>query len=485
MFFRQLYSDQLAQASYLIGCQQTGEALVVDPTRDLDQYLALAAKEGLRIVAVTETHIHADFVSGARELAAGAGARLYLSGAGPEEWQYTYAAEAGATLLGDGDSFTVGLVRVDVQHTPGHTPESLSFLVTDTASATTPMGIVTGDFVFVGDVGRPDLLEKAAGLAGTTEGAARQLYRSLRCFELLPEYVQVWPGHGAGSACGKALGAVPQSTVGYEQRTNWAFDPMTEERFVERVLADQPEPPPYFAHMKRVNNEGPAPVAEIPAPEWLDLTALRAALVAETPVVDIRAVDAYAAGHIPGTRSLPLGPGFLTWAGWLLPYDRPLALIGDAEEVADAARQLRLIGLNRIAGFWTPDVCDAWTASEGALAALGRTDALGLQTRLARGDVRVLDVRTPAEHAAGHIAGSLNVPLGTLPHRLAEVPADQPIAVHCQGGLRSAIAAGLLDAQGHPNVLDVQGGFGGWQQAGLPVERGAEAPALEPVPASV
>jgi len=485
MFFRQLYTDQLAQASYLVGCQQTGEALVVDPTRDLDPYLDLAAKEGLRIVAVTETHIHADFVSGARELAARTGARLYLSGAGPAEWQYTYAAEAGATLLGDGDSFTVGLVRVDVQHTPGHTPESLSFLVTDTASATTPMGIVTGDFVFVGDVGRPDLLEKAAGLAGTTEGAARQLYRSLRYFELLPEYVQVWPGHGAGSACGKALGAVPQSTVGYEQRTNWAFDPMTEERFVERVLTDQPEPPPYFAHMKRVNKEGPAPVADTPSPERLDLTALRAALAVGTPIVDIRSADAYAAGHIPGTRSLPLGPAFLTWAGWLLPYDRPLALIGDAEEVGAAARQLRLIGLDRIAGSWTPDILDTWTASGGALATLGRTDAAGLQARLARGGVRVLDVRTPVEHAAGHIAGSLNVPLGTLPQRLAEIPTDQPVAVHCQGGLRSAIAAGLLDAQGHPTVLDLQGGFGAWQQAGLPVERGAEAPAPEPAAAAV
>ncbi len=485
MFFRQLYTDQLAQASYLVGCQQTGEALVVDPTRDLDPYLHLAAKEGLRIVAVTETHIHADFVSGARELAARTGARLYLSGAGPKEWQYTYAAEAGATLLRDGDCFSVGLVRVDVQHTPGHTPESLSFLVTDTASATTPMGIVTGDFVFVGDVGRPDLLEKAAGLAGTTEGAARQLYRSLRSFELLPEYVQVWPGHGAGSACGKALGAVPQSTVGYEQRTNWAFDPLTEERFVERVLTDQPEPPPYFAHMKRVNKEGPAPVADTPSPERLDLTALRAALIAGTPIVDIRSADAYAAGHIPGTRSLPLGPAFLTWAGWLLPYDRPLALIGDQTQVDAAARQLRLIGLDRSAGSWTPDILDTWTARGGARATLGRTDAAGLQARLARGGVRVLDVRTPAEHAAGHIAGSMNVPLGTLPQRLAEIPTDQPVAVHCQGGLRSAIAAGLLDAQGHPTVLDLQGGFGAWQQAGLPVERGAEAPAPEPAAAAV
>ena len=230
MFFRQLYTDHLAQASYLVGCQQTGEALVVDPTRDLDQYLNLAAREGLRITAVTETHIHADFVSGARALAARTGARLYLSGAGPAAWQYAYAAEAGATLLRDGDAFTVGTLRLEVLHTPGHTPEHLSFLLTDTGSAATPMGIFTGDFVFVGDVGRPDLVEKAAGQAGTTEGAARQLYQSLQRFRALPEYLQVWPGHGAGSACGKALGAVPQSTVGYELRTNWTLEPVPDER---------------------------------------------------------------------------------------------------------------------------------------------------------------------------------------------------------------------------------------------------------------
>jgi len=177
----------------------------------------------------------------------------------------------------------------------------------------------------------------------------------------------------------------------------------------------------------------------------------------------------------------PLGPAFLTWAGWLLPYDQPLALIGDAEEIRDATRQLRLIGLDRIAGFWTPDVLDAWTASGRAPATLGRTDAAGLQARLARGDVQILDVRTPVEHAAGHIAGSLNVPLGTLPRRLAEIPADRPVAVHCQGGLRSAIAAGLLDAHGRPDVLDLQGGFGAWQQAGLPVERSVPTPALDAV----
>jgi glyoxylase-like metal-dependent hydrolase (beta-lactamase superfamily II) len=222
-FLRQLYYDQLAQASYLVGCAATGEALVVDPNRDLDQYFALAEREGFRITAITETHIHADFVSGAHELAQRSGARLYLSAEGAPDWQYAFAQEAGAVLLHDGDTIMVGNLRLDVLHTPGHIPEHLAFLLTDTKGADAPMGLFTGDFVFVGDVGRPDLLERAAGYAGTMEAGARRIYASLQRFQDLPDYLQVWPGHGAGSACGKALSAVPQSTVGYEKRFNWGL----------------------------------------------------------------------------------------------------------------------------------------------------------------------------------------------------------------------------------------------------------------------
>jgi hydroxyacylglutathione hydrolase len=216
MFFRQLWQRELAQASYVIGCQATGEALVVDPNRNIQQYVHLAAQEGLRIVAVTETHIHADFVSGTRELAERTGAMVYLSGAGPAEWQYAYAEAAGARLLHDGDVIQIGNVHITVWHTPGHTPEHLAFLVKDTAAQTdASVGILTGDFVFVGDVGRPDLLERAAGVSGTTAASAAQLFDTLQRFKSLPDYMQVWPGHGAGSACGKSLGALPQSTVHY------------------------------------------------------------------------------------------------------------------------------------------------------------------------------------------------------------------------------------------------------------------------------
>ena len=247
MILKHFYEEKLAQASYLIGCVSTGEALVGDPNRDVEQYIKAAETEGLRITHVTETHIHADFVSGSRELAARTGATLYLSDEGDENWKYAFAEEAGAVLLRDGDTLMVGNIRIEVLHTPGHTPEHLIFLVTDTAEADKPMGAITGDFVFVGDVGRPDLLEKAAGVEGSTDAAARTLFRSLEKFKEQPDYLQVWPGHGAGSACGKRLSSVPQSTVGYERMFNWAFSIEDEDEFVRTVLAEQPEPPKYFA----------------------------------------------------------------------------------------------------------------------------------------------------------------------------------------------------------------------------------------------
>ncbi len=472
MIVRRFYNDQLAQASYLVGSAETGEALIVDPNREIAQYQEAAQRESLRITAVTETHIHADFVSGTRELAAATGARVYLSDAGPQEWTYTFAEDVGATLLREGDFFMVGKVRVDVRHTPGHTPEHLSFLVTDILSANEPMGIFTGDFVFVGDVGRPDLLEKAAGIANTMEAAARDLYHSLQRFRDLPDYLQIWPGHGAGSACGRSLGAVPQSTVGYEKRYNWAFGELNEVQFIEAVLEGQPEAPPYFAQMKRVNKVGPALLSDIAAPRQNSLEQLIAALEAHTLVVDTRSADAFAAGHVPGTINVPFGNAFLNWAGWLLSYDTPCALIADAEAVNEIIQQVRLIGFDAVDGYWTEHVLDAWQAAGRTLATLERVAPAAAATQLARGDVVVLDVRNPSEHNAGHIAGSKNIPLGMLQHRFDELPTDRPILVHCQGGTRSAIAAGLLAARGRSTVMDLQGGFGHWQAAGNPVERG-------------
>lgn len=474
MLLRLIYEEQLAQASYLLGCQETGEAIVIDPHRDIEQYRDLAAHEGLRIVAVTETHIHADFVSGARELAARTGARLYLSGAGPTEWRYQFAAEAGATLLHDGDQFTVGALRLDVWHTPGHTPEHLSFLVTDTAHADAPMGIFTGDFVFVGDVGRPDLLERAAGQAGTMAAGARDLFGSLARFRTLPEWVQVWPGHGAGSACGKALGAVPQTTVGYETRFNPALGYDDAAAFTDFILAGQPDPPPYFARMKAINRVGPAPVAELAAPRQRTLAELDARRASGTLIVDTRPVRQYAAGAIPGTLNLPLDGGFLNWAGWLLSPERPIALIVAPDDLVRATRLLRLIGLDELAGFWPVATVAAWFVAGGERATIAPIAPEELRALQASESVTLIDVRNQSERAAGFIAGSLAIPLGELSSQLVRLPHGGTVTVHCQGGARSAIAASLLLAERGRTVRDLTGGFNSWVAAGQPVEHEAE-----------
>ncbi len=258
MLLKYFYDNALAHASYLVGCQKTKEAIIVDPGRDIDQYLATAGSEGVKIVAAAETHIHADFVSGARELAERVGAKLFLSDEGSTDWKYLYANEYDSQLLKDGDIVQIGQISFEVLHTPGHTPESISFVLTDKGGgATRPMGIFTGDFVFVGSVGRPDLLEEAAGVTGSAEPGARDLFRSALRFKQLPDYLQVWPAHGAGSACGKGLGAIPSSTVGYEKLFNPALQITDEQEFVDYILSEQPEAPKYFAIMKRVNKEGP------------------------------------------------------------------------------------------------------------------------------------------------------------------------------------------------------------------------------------
>src|SRR6476620_1263350 len=256
MLFRRLYNDRLAQAAYLIACQRSGQAIVIDPLNDPEPYLAAARQEGVRITMVAETHLHADFVSGAVALAKEAGAELLLSGAGSGTAGYDRSAFPRARWLRDGDQIDLGDVRLRTLHVPGHTPEHIVFLVTDRAAADSPIGLVSGDFLCVGDVGRPDLLERAVGVSGSMTGAARDLHASLQRLASLPDHLQIWPGHGAGSACGKALGAVPQSTLGYERITNWALQPQSEMAFVSHVLEGQPDPPAYFARMKRINATG-------------------------------------------------------------------------------------------------------------------------------------------------------------------------------------------------------------------------------------
>jgi hydroxyacylglutathione hydrolase len=473
MFFRHFYDHQLAQASYLVGCPASGEALVVDPNRNIDQYLRIADAEGLRVTHVTETHIHADFVSGGRELAHRAGARLHLSGTGGPDWCYAYAADAGAALLGDGSTFRVGQVEITVMHTPGHTPEHLTFLVTDTATADQPMGALTGDFLFVGDVGRPDLLERAAHVAGTMEISARQLFRSLQRIRGLPDFLQIWPGHGAGSACGKSLGAVPQSTLGYEKRFNWAFAVEDEDEFVRAVLAGQPDPPRYFGQMKKINRDGPRLLGEI-RPVLLPADRLAAVLQAGATVVDTRPAREFALGAVPGTINIPRNRAFTTWSGSLLPYDVELYLLLDDQgdsTVDSVIRQLAGIGLDRVVGYFGGEVMEAWHASRGALQTIPQIDAAEVRAGAPDGRLALLDVRSPSEWAAGHVPGSSNIPVADLQQRLAEIPRDRPLVVHCYSGSRAAIAASLLRARGMADVRVFAGGFAEWARAGYPVDR--------------
>jgi hydroxyacylglutathione hydrolase len=474
MFFRRFYDEGLAQASYLLGCQATGQALVVDPNREVNAYLQAAEREGLRVTHVTETHIHADFVSGARELAHRVGARLLLSDAGGDDWRYRYAAAAGAELLRDGASFCVGRLTFSVWHTPGHTPEHLAFLVTDTAAATEPMGALTGDFIFVGDVGRPDLLERAAHMAGTMEQGARQLFRSLRRFERLPDFLQIWPGHGAGSACGKALGAVPQSTLGYERRFNWAFAVDDENAFVRAVLAGQPDPPRYFAEMKRINKDGPRLLGDARRPARLSAEQLAATLGGGATVVDTRPAREFVASAVPGTINIPAGRAFTTWAGSLLPYDRDFYLLADERNgtaIDGLVRGLAGIGLDRVAGYAGTEVLAEWQAVDGPLQTIPGIALPELANAVAAERVSVIDVRSRSEWSAGHLPGAVSIPLGELEGRLDELPRGRAIVVHCQSGARAAIAASLLLASGIPDVRLYGGGYTEWSGAGQPTER--------------
>jgi hydroxyacylglutathione hydrolase len=485
VLLQRFYDDKLAQASYLIGCEATREALVVDPNRDAEQYMRAAKAAEMRITHVAETHIHADFVSGSRELVRRTGATLYLSSEGGDDWSYLYADEDGARLLKNGDPFDVGTVRVEARHTPGHTPEHLSFLVTDTRGADRPMGIFTGDFVFVGDVGRPDLLERAARVAGTMDAAARTLFAALQEFKRLPDYLQVWPGHGAGSACGKSLSAMPQSTVGYELRFNWALAIGKEDEFVELVLAGQPDPPRYFAEMKRVNRDGPRVLGGFATPERIDPARLADLVASGAVVVDTRRAADHAAGHLPRTINIPFNASFTTRAGWLVPYGRDVyLLVGDGGEAARdvaaaAARDLALIGLERVARYFGDDAL----AAAVSLEKVPQMNTAELAERLDDNRppaVTVLDVRERGEWEAGHIAGAVNVPLGHLTDRVAELERDRPLVLHCQSGGRSSVAASVLRAHGFTNVINLSDGFAGWQRRGLPIER--PAPAEEPAP---
>ena len=468
MLMRMIYDDSLAQAAYLIGCQRTGEAIIIDPERDIDRYIELAKKEGVKIVAATETHIHADFLSGVREFCEQTGAKAYLSDEGGQDWDYVWCKGTDAKgqpydyqLVKDGDVIMIGNIQIKVLHTPGHTAEHICFEITDKGgSADAPMGIVTGDFVFVGDVGRPDLLESAAGMVGVMEPSARRLGESLRKFYDQPDYLQIWPGHGAGSACGKALGAVPQTTMGYEKRFNVPFKQAEDaDGFVATILSGQPEPPYYFARMKHDNRQGPPLLGALPAPA----SCAPDAIPSGAAIVDTRPWGDYCNGHLAGSYSIVLDKFFSTVAGAFIEPEQEIVLIADAHEVEEAVRMLVRIGLDKVVGWVDPEsvsqVKDLKTTNQVDVAAVhGKSDAV------------ILDVRNASEYEQGHIPGATNVAYLQLSKRLGEVPEGSPIYVHCKSGFRSARAVSYLNEHGF-DATNIAGGFMAWEAAGYPVEK--------------
>ena len=457
MFFQHVYDKSLAQSSYLIGCQATGEAIVIDAQRDVDVYINIAKQNNLHIKHITETHIHADFLSGSRELAAVTGASIYLSDEGGEDWQYLFPHVG----LKDGSIIKLGNLSLKVLHTPGHTPESISFLLTDHPATNEPVMIFTGDFVFVGDIGRPDLLEKAAGFIGTKEAGARQMFQSLKRFAEHPEYVQVWPAHGAGSACGKALGAVNSSTVGYEKIRNWAFQyGENEEAFIDYLLAGQPEPPRYFAMMKLLNKVNRPLRVEVPILPKLSKTQFLSAYHKGIKVIDTRNKIDFANGFIPGSLNIQGNNSFSTWCGWLLNYQEQFMLIADDSQTEYLTRQLMRIGLDNFYGYFS-DVTDLDIE-------LHKADVISLEefkNSIGMEHIRIVDVRGETEYEAGHVEGAENIFVGTLPENLHKIGKDKQVIIHCQAGDRSALAYSILARNGFNNVKNFSGGMKEWLDA--------------------
>ncbi|MCA0234397.1 MAG: MBL fold metallo-hydrolase [Bacteroidetes bacterium] len=462
MFFQHIYDKTLAQASYLVGCQKTGEAIVIDPKRDVDTYLDIAKQNGLRITHVTETHIHADFLSGARELSAITGAQMYLSDEGGEGWEYEFEHIS----LKHGNIIKVGNLTLEVLHTPGHTPESISFLLTDRPASLQPVMLFTGDFVFVGDIGRPDLLEKAAGIKGTQDAGALQMYKSIQMFAHLPDFVQVWPGHGAGSACGKALGAVPSSTVGYEKIRNWAFQYEKDETgFVNYLLADQPEPPKYFAMMKKLNKVNRPLLTSVPQPKKLSAAEVKEAMDKGMKLIDTRNKVDFAAGFVPDSLNIQGNNAFATWMGWFVNYEEPFMLVASEAQIEDLTRKLMRIGLDNIYGFIS-DVNEL----DVELAKVNLIDIEEFKSHIGQEGVQIIDLRGASEFKNGHVEGADNVFVGTLLNNLSKISREKQVIIHCQGGDRAAIAYSILVKNGFQNVKNYSAGMNEWISQGNPVQ---------------
>ncbi|MGO9732989.1 MBL fold metallo-hydrolase [Mycobacterium sp.] len=461
MIFTQHYLGCLSQASYLIGDETTGRAVVVDPRRDVEEYLGEAAEHGLRIERVIETHIHADFLSGHLELAAATGA-LISFGEGAD-------VEFPIDPLRDGQRISLGDVTLQILATPGHTPESICVVVYEHADDEAPYGVLTGDTLFVGDVGRPDLFVTSGYSA---DELAQKLYGSLQTKLLkLPDATRVFPAHGAGSACGKQLSSETSSTIGEQRRTNYALRAVDVDQFVAAVTEGQPVRPRYFEFAAHRNREL-RPLLDENPPYLLDIEEVCKHTEAGAILLDSREPDDYASRHIRGAINIGLQGRFAEWAGDVLSPERDIVLVGDVALAREARIRLSRVGLDRVVGqlsdlAWVfahrPDVVES-----AARLTVGRLAELrGLQPRL-----QLVDVRSPQEAAEGVIPGARQVPLAALTDSLAALDPAAPVVAYCAGGGRSMVAASVLRASGFTDVADVVGGFGAWHRAGLPVSPG-------------
>lgn len=457
MLLERIYDADLAQASFIIGCQANGEAVVVDPRRDIADYLRIAESNGLKIVAVTETHIHADYLSGSRELAAATGATLYVSGEGGDDWQYLFEAER----LRDGDAIAVGNITVTALHTPGHTPEHLSFLITDGALTSDPGYLLSGDFVFAGDLGRPDLLDEAAGGQDTRFIGAKQMFASLRdTFLALPDHIQVHPGHGAGSACGKALGAIPSTTVGYERLYSWWAPYLAaddEEGFVAELLDGQPDAPFYFGRMKKQNKAGPTIMGDRPTLARLEGASVARDLAAGSiNFIDTRSNVEVHTGTPAGALNIPAPGKIATYASWAIDPEadsRPIVVLApDAASAQEISDHLVRVGIDTTTGYVTDLRGLALTKPK-----MVTVDDLEDAPR-----ALLLDVRAKSEHAAGSVPGSEQLHGGRVLWNLGGLPTDGPIITYCRSGVRSSVVASMMRAHGF-DVVELEGSYLAWE----------------------
>jgi glyoxylase-like metal-dependent hydrolase (beta-lactamase superfamily II)/rhodanese-related sulfurtransferase len=452
MYFKQFYLGCLAQASYMIGSK--GEAAVVDPRRDIETYVEEAEREGLKIRHVIETHLHADFVSGHRELAARTGAKIYFGAKAQAKFD--------CVPVNEGDTIAMGDVTLRFLETPGHTPESLSVLVIDREKSDTPEAVLTGDTLFIGDVGRPDLLGStmsAAELAG-------MLYESLHEKLLkLPDSVAVYPAHGAGSLCGRNISSETSSTIGQQRQFNYALQPMAREEFIKMMTTDLPEAPAYFSRDVKLNREGPGNLSELPKPAALGPAAVEDLVRSGAVVLDTRPAAQYGTGHIPGALNIGLGGQFASWAGALVAPEKPIVLVTEDEDHVEEARiRLTRVGLENVAGYLAGGLL-AWHDANLPVTTTEQISVDELRHRLdAGGSSQLVDVRRPGEWQAGHIPQAKHLPLNALDARAAELDRNQPVTAICAGGYRSSIATSVLEQHGF-RVTNVVGGMTAWNNA--------------------